>query len=149
MRAVVQRVARAQVSVDEAVSGRIETGLLILLGVSAEDTEKDAEYLVEKIVNLRIFPDSDGKLNLSVLDMAGGLLVVSQFTLYGDCRKVRRPSFDRAAPAALAQGLYEYFVDCCRQKTDKVATGVFQADMAVELCNQGPVTMLLDSEKIL
>jgi D-aminoacyl-tRNA deacylase len=147
MRAILQRVSRASVEVDGRITGRIEDGLLILLGVGKSDTEKDAEYLADKILNLRIFPDAGGKMNLSVLDSGGGLLVVSQFTLYGDVRKGRRPSFDAAAPPDEAQRLYEYFVEATRRSGIRVETGVFQAMMKVELVNDGPVTILCESHK--
>ena len=147
MRAVVQRVSRAKVTVDSEVTGEIAAGLLVLLGVSAKDTEKDADYLIEKILNLRIFEDAEGKMNLSLLDAKGELLVVSQFTLYGDTRRGRRPSFIDAAPPDIANRLYEYFVDGARTKVERVQTGVFQAMMDVELVNDGPVTIILDSEK--
>jgi D-tyrosyl-tRNA(Tyr) deacylase len=146
MRAVVQRVSRAKVTVDGEVSGAIGTGVLVLLGVAARDSETDADYLVEKILNLRIFEDDDRKMNLSLLDTKGGLLVVSQFTLYGDTRRGRRPSFIDAAPPEEANRLYEYFVDRARRQVGDVATGRFQAMMDVELVNDGPVTIILDSE---
>ena len=147
MRAVVQRVSRAKVTVGKIVTGKIGQGLLVLLGVAANDTEKDADYLVEKILNLRIFEDADEKMNLSLLDKTGDLLVVSQFTLYGDTRRGRRPSFISAAPPGRANELYEYFVDEARKQVSKVETGIFQAMMNVELVNDGPVTIILDSEK--
>ncbi|MGI9035867.1 MAG: D-aminoacyl-tRNA deacylase [Pyrinomonadaceae bacterium] len=145
MRAIVQRVSRARVSVDEKLVGEIGKGILVLLGVAADDAEKDALYLVEKILNLRIFEDAANKMNLSLLDIAGELLVVSQFTLYGDARKGRRPSFIEAAPPDKANALYEFFVSEARRKISKLATGKFQAMMNVELVNAGPVTILLDS----
>ncbi len=148
MRAVIQKVSRAKVSVDGETTGEIGTGILILLGVSREDSEKDAEYLLEKTLNLRIFEDEAGKMNLSLLDVKGGLLVVSQFTLYGDARKGRRPSFIKAAEPDEANRLYEYFVGEARRQISKVATGRFQAMMDVELVNSGPVTILLDSAKL-
>ena len=147
MRAVVQRVSRAKVTVDDEITGEIGGGLLVLLGVAAKDDEKDADYLVEKIVNLRVFEDADDKMNLSLLDIKGEILVVSQFTLYGDTRRGRRPSFIDAAPPAQANQLYRYFVERSRQHVPKVATGRFQAMMDVELVNDGPVTIMLDSEK--
>lgn len=147
MRAVVQRVSRAQVSVAEKIVGEIGKGILVLLGVSVDDAEKDALYLVEKILNLRIFEDEEDKMNLSLLDIAGELLVVSQFTLYGDARKGRRPSFIEAAPPEKANTLYEFFVAEAQKQIPKVATGKFQAVMDVELINNGPVTILLDSRK--
>ena len=148
MRAVVQRVSRASVTVEQEVVGTIGQGLLVLLGVSNKDTETDARYCVEKILNLRIFEDAEGKMNLSLIDLAGELLVVSQFTLYGDTRRGRRPSFIDAAPPAEANRLYEYFVAECRQQISNVQTGQFQAMMDVELLNDGPVTILIDSEKL-
>ena len=147
MRAVVQRVSRAQVSVDEVVASKIEKGLLILLGVSGEDTEAEADYLAEKIVGLRIFEDQDGKMNLDVRQIGGNLLVVSQFTLYGDVRRGKRPSFDAAARPELANRLYEYFVERIRATGLHCQTGRFQAMMQVELVNDGPVTIMLDSAK--
>ena len=147
MRAVVQRVSRAKVTVGDAVNGEIGRGLLVLLGVAGNDSKLDADYLVEKIVNLRIFDDDDGKMNSSVRDVQGGLLVVSQFTLYGDTRRGRRPSFIGAAPPGKANQLYEYFVEKARQSIGGVQTGRFQAVMDVELVNDGPVTIILDSEK--
>jgi D-aminoacyl-tRNA deacylase len=147
MRAVVQRVARASVSVDGEVVGNIDRGLLVLLGVSVRDSESDVSYLVDKIVNLRVFDDDDGKMNLSLIDIGGDLLVVSQFTLYGDTRRGRRPSYIDAANPAEANRLYEYFVSECRKQIAKVETGRFQAMMDVELINDGPVTILIDSEK--
>ena len=147
MRAVVQRVSRAKVTVDGEITGEIGNGLLVLLGVSKNDAETDADYLVEKIVNLRIFEDADDKMNLSLMDVKGSMLVVSQFTLYGDTRRGRRPSFIDAAPPADANRLYEYFVEKARELIEQVATGRFQAMMDVELVNDGPVTIMLDSEK--
>jgi D-tyrosyl-tRNA(Tyr) deacylase len=147
MRAVIQRVTRAAVSVEGSTVGQIDSGLLVLLGVTHSDTEKDARYLAEKICNLRIFEDENNKLNLSVLDIGGKVLSVSQFTLYGDCRKGRRPSFTEAAEPQTAQKLYEKFNSYLEQMGVQVEKGVFQAYMQVELLNDGPVTMLLDSEK--
>lgn len=147
MRAVVQRVERSRVIVEGDVVGEIGPGLLVLLGVAVEDTEQDADYLVEKIINLRIFEDSDDKMNLSLLETGGGLLVVSQFTLYGDTRRGRRPSFIKAAAPADADRLYGYFVGKARESIGSVATGKFQAMMDVELVNDGPVTIILDSER--
>lgn len=148
MRAVVQRVSRASVTVDGEITGTIDTGLMVLLGVSTRDKEKDADYLVDKTLNLRVFEDADGKMNLSLLDSGGGLLIVSQFTLYGDTRRGRRPSYIDAAGPDEANRLYEYFVAECRKRIEKVETGRFQAMMDVELVNDGPVTILIDSEKI-
>jgi D-tyrosyl-tRNA(Tyr) deacylase len=145
MRAVLQRVKSARVEVNGHVTGSIGHGILILLGVARWDTETDAEYLVEKIAGLRIFPDQTGKMNLNVRDARGSLLVVSQFTLYGDCTRGRRPSFDNAAPAAQARLLYEYFVHRARRTGLPVATGEFQAMMSVHLENDGPVTLVCDS----
>jgi len=148
MRAVIQRVSRARVSVGGATTGAIDAGLLVLLGVGREDTAESVAYLVEKICGLRIFPDQEGKMNLSLPDTAGAMLVVSQFTLYGDVRKGRRPAFDRAAPPDQAKLLYELFVETARQRGIRVETGIFQAMMEVELVNQGPVTILCDSERM-
>jgi D-aminoacyl-tRNA deacylase len=145
MRAVLQRVTQAKVEVDGAVTGEIGAGLLILLGVSKTDTAADAEYLAEKIAGLRVFSDDAGKMNRSVLDAGGAVLAVSQFTLYGDCRKGRRPSFDLAAPAEQARALYEHFVAAVRRAGVRVETGIFQAHMAVSLINDGPVTLILES----
>lgn len=147
MRAVVQRVSRASVLVDGELTGSIGSGLLVLLGVAAVDVERDADYLVERIIHLRIFDDEEGKMNLSLLDTGGALLVVSQFTLYGDTRRGRRPSFINAAPPAEADRLYQYFVARARDQVSRVETGRFQAMMDVELVNAGPVTILIDSEK--
>ncbi len=147
MRAVVQRVSRAKVTVDGIVVGEIGTGLLVLLGVTHKDGEKEADYLVDKIVKLRIFDDDDGKMNLSVADIDGELLVVSQFTLYGDTRKGNRPSFIDSAPGKDARQYYEYFVAKARKINPKVGTGEFGAMMDVELINDGPVTIILDSKK--
>ncbi len=147
MRAVVQRVSRAQVSVNGEIVGRISRGLLVLLGVAAGDTKADADYLADKIAGLRIFEDEGGKMNLSPAEAGGEILVVSQFTLYGDVRRGKRPSFDAAAPPELARNLYEYFVGCIREAGYACPTGRFQEMMQVELVNEGPVTILLDSSK--
>lgn len=147
MRAVLQRVKSGRVLVDNSVVGEIEKGLVVLLGVGHGDSEEDARYLAEKILNLRIFADEAGKINLSVQDVLGKLLVVSQFTLYWDCRKGRRPSFSEAAAPETAQTLYAYFVSYLKELGAEVATGEFQAQMLVEINNQGPVTVLLDSKK--
>ena len=147
MRAVVQRVSRCRVTVEGNVIGEIGAGLMVLLGVSKTDSEAAADYLVEKIVGLRIFEDEEGKMNLSVKDSGGAVLVVSQFTLYGDVRRGKRPSFDAAARPEEAKRLYEYFVDKVRAAGLSCETGKFQAMMEVELVNSGPVTILLDSEK--
>ncbi|MDR3562741.1 MAG: D-aminoacyl-tRNA deacylase [Negativicutes bacterium] len=148
MRAVVQRTNAASVEVAGEIIAAVGPGLTVLLGVGDGDGEKDASYLAEKIVNLRIFPDNAGKMNLSLLDTGGELLVVSQFTLYGDCRKGRRPGFDTAAPPTEAQMLYEYFLSQCRALGIKTANGRFQAEMTVKIENHGPVTMLLDSGRL-
>ena len=147
MRAVVQRVSRAKVTVGDEITGEIGKGLLVLLGVSVRDTEKDAAYLVDKVLNLRVFEDAEEKMNLSLLDLKGELLVVSQFTLYGDVTRGRRPSFIEAAPPERANHLYEVFVAEASKQVTNVQTGRFQAMMDVELVNDGPVTILLDSEK--
>jgi len=148
MRAVVQRVSRASVTVEGAIAGEIGVGLLVLLGVGAGDTRADADYLAAKIIGLRIFEDSDGKMNLSVGEIGGAVLAVSQFTLYGDARRGKRPSFDAAAPPAQARELYEYFVERVRAAGLRCETGRFQENMRVELVNEGPVTILLDSAKV-
>lgn len=148
MRTVVQRVSRAQVRVGEEIVGRIGPGLLVLLGVSTVDTRADADYLARKVLGLRIFEDDEGKMNLSLADTHGAVLAVSQFTLYGDVRRGKRPSFDEAAPPDLARELYEYFVEKIRQGGTICETGRFQAMMQVELVNDGPVTLLLDSSRI-
>lgn len=145
MRAVLQRVTYGKVEVEGATVGEIGPGLLVLLGVAKGDSERDAEFLAAKVSQLRIFNDGDGKMNLSVLDTGGSVLVVSQFTLYGDCRKGRRPSFDSAAPPKEAQELYEHFVNSLRQTALRVETGIFQADMKVSLLNDGPVTLIVES----
>jgi len=147
MRAVIQRVSRAQVRVSGQSTGSIGAGLLVLLGVGRGDTSQEADYLLDKIVQLRIFEDAQGKMNLSLLEVGGELLVISQFTLYADCRKGRRPSFTDASAPDDAQKLYDYFVGAARTRGVKVATGIFQAIMEVELVNSGPVTILLDSSK--
>jgi D-tyrosyl-tRNA(Tyr) deacylase len=147
MRAVVQRVSQAYVTVDGEEIGRIGPGLLVLLGVQNGDAEKEASYLADKIAGLRIFEDTQGKMNLSLLETGGSMLIVSQFTLLGDCRKGRRPSFTDAAPPAEADALYRRFCELVRQKNILVATGKFQADMQVTLTNSGPVTMLLESPR--
>lgn len=148
MRAVIQRVSRAQVTVDGTVRGAIKNGLLVLLGVAADDGDADLAYLADKTAGLRIFEDDAGKMNLSVEDAGGALLVVSQFTLFGDIRRGRRPSFDNAAPPQMADALYQRYVELLRAKGLQVETGVFQAMMEVELVNDGPVTILLDSKKL-
>jgi D-tyrosyl-tRNA(Tyr) deacylase len=145
MRAVVQRVSRASVTVADAVVGEIASGWLVLLGVAPDDSQKQVDWLAEKIANLRTFSDAEGKMNLSVQDVSGSVLVVSQFTLYGDCQKGRRPSFIGAAPPAVAEPLYEAFVNALKLLGVPVATGKFAADMQVELVNDGPVTFVLDA----
>ena len=145
MRALVQRVSSASVEIEGKISGEIGKGFLILFGVTHADSESDAIFLAEKCLNLRIFEDADGKMNLSLNDIKGGILVVSQFTLYGDARKGRRPSFTDAAVPAHAIPLYEKFICELRKSELKVETGVFGADMSVNLCNQGPVTIMLES----
>jgi len=147
MRAVVQRVSRAKVTVDGVVKGEIGRGLILLLGISKNDTKVDADHILEKVINLRIFDDYAGQMNLSLLEADCGMLVVSQFTLYGDTRRGRRPSYIQAAAPEDAQGLYEYFVMRAAEKVNPLATGQFQAMMDVELVNDGPVTIILDSEK--
>ncbi|SCI03934.1 MULTISPECIES: D-aminoacyl-tRNA deacylase [unclassified Romboutsia] len=147
MRAVVQKVTSSKVTVDGEITGEIGQGLLVLLGVTHEDTSKDVDYMIDKTLNLRIFEDEEGKMNLSLKDIGGELLVVSQFTLYGDCRKGRRPSFSTAAKPEAANELYEEYVAKARAEGIKVGTGKFRSHMMVDLTNDGPVTMLLDSTK--
>ena len=147
MRAVVQRVSRAQVTVNGEITGQIGMGLLVLLGVGSDDVEADAIYLAEKICGLRIFEDDQGKMNRSIQQVSGSVLAVSQFTLYGDVRRGKRPSFDAAAPPQQARELYEYFVEKIRTAGMTCETGRFQEMMQVELVNEGPVTILLDSAK--
>ena len=149
MRAVVQRVKKGSVEIEEKEIGKIEKGLIILLGVGQNDSEKDAEHLIEKIVNLRIFEDEEGKMNLSVKDINGQILIISQFTLYGDCKKGRRPSFISAALPDKAVKLYDYFVKNIKNCGLKIETGEFQAMMLVKIFNDGPVTIILDSEKLI
>lgn len=145
MKAVIQRVKESTVTVDGREVGRIGPGLLVLLGVAREDTQKDADYLLDKTINLRIFEDEAGRMNRSLVDAGGALLVVSQFTLYGDCRKGRRPSFVQAAPPEKAEELYEYFVSKAKERGVPVETGQFRAMMDVALVNDGPVTLILES----
>jgi D-tyrosyl-tRNA(Tyr) deacylase len=147
MRAVIQRVSRAQVHVEGQIIGEIAKGLLVLLGVGKGDTKAEADSMLDKIINLRIFEDSQGKMNLSLLDVAGELMVISQFTLYADCRKGRRPSFTDASSPEEARVLYDYFISRAKSRGMKVAAGIFQALMEVELVNSGPVTILLDSSR--
>jgi D-aminoacyl-tRNA deacylase len=148
MRIVIQRVKEARVEINGQVSGTIGVGLVVLLGVAKTDSHRDADYLIEKILNLRIFPDDSGKMNRSLLEVKGGLLIVSNFTVYGDCRKGRRPSFDLAADAEKAQDLYQYFVEKARTSPVSVQTGVFRASMSVYLVNDGPVTLECESTHI-
>jgi D-tyrosyl-tRNA(Tyr) deacylase len=148
MRIVLQRVKSARVDVAGETTGSIGVGLVILLGVTQTDQEEDAEYLADKVVKLRIFPDEAHRMNRSLLEAGGSLLVVSQFTLYGDCRKGRRPSFDQAAPPEQARALYEYFIQRLKSSNIAVETGVFQAEMEIHLINDGPVTFILDSKRI-
>jgi D-tyrosyl-tRNA(Tyr) deacylase len=148
MRAVVQRVSKACVTVDGTVVGEIGAGLLVLLGVGVNDSEADADYLAEKVCGLRIFEDDAGKMNRSVADIGGAVLAVSQFTLYGDVRRGKRPSFDDAARPERARELYEYFVEQIRRRGLRCETGQFQAMMSVSLVNEGPVTLLLDSARL-
>ena len=145
MRLVIQRVREASVTVNNGTTGSIRTGLLVFLGVSRTDTVEDADYLTGKLLGLRILSDADGKMNRNVQEAGGSLLIVSQFTLYGDCRKGRRPSFDQAAPPDQAQDLYNYFVESAKRGPVPVETGVFQAMMQVHIVNDGPVTILIDS----
>lgn len=145
MRALIQRVTQAQVAVDNRISGEIGAGLLVFLGVTHADTAADADYLVDKVVGLRVFPDDKGRMNRSVAEASGSILVISQFTLYGDCRRGRRPSFDNAAPVEQALSLYNYFVESITKGPVPVRSGVFQAHMEVSLINDGPVTIMIDS----
>lgn len=147
MRAVLQRVSQARVEVDNTVVGAIGEGLVVLLGIDRDDTEKDLAWMVEKIPHLRIFDDEQGLMNRSLLDIQGELLIVSQFTLHGDCRKGRRPSWTAAAPPEKARQLYDHFIEACRLRKIPTEAGVFQAMMALSLTNSGPVTILLDSHK--
>lgn len=147
MRAVVQRVSEASVKVEGNIVGEIDKGLLILLGVGEEDNEKDLEYMVDKILGLRIFEDDNGKMNLSLLDIGGEILVVSQFTLYGDVRKGKRPSFSTSAHPDKAKKIYNQFVERCKDKGIRTEKGIFGANMEVNLLNNGPVTILIDSKK--
>jgi len=147
MRAVVQRVTRARVTVDDQIVGEIGNGLVVLLGIARDDTKEDADYLAPKIIALRIFDDAEGRMNVSVKDAGGGLLVVSQFTLYGDVRRGLRPSWSDAAQPEVAEPLYDYFVENSRKLLGQVATGSFRKMMQVELVNDGPVTILLDSRR--
>lgn len=145
MRAVIQRVKNASVSVDDKITGEIDSGFLVLLGVTHTDTEKEVDWLVKKITDLRIFNDSEGKMNLGLSDICGSLLVISQFTLYGNCIKGRRPSFIEAAKPDLANDLYEKFLNKCKELGFKTESGIFGADMQVKLLNDGPVTLIIDT----
>jgi len=147
MRAVIQRVNRASVKIENTVHGKIAHGMLVLLGISRGDDNTDLQWLAEKAVNLRIFEDQQGKMNRSLTDIDGEMLIISQFTLYGDCRKGRRPGFSSAALPEIAEPLYLQFIEEVKKRQIRVATGLFQATMEVELVNDGPVTLLLDSEK--
>ena len=147
MRAVIQRVSRASVRIDDTTAGQIGHGLVVLLGICFEDTTRDLEWLAKKIVHLRIFDDDEGKMNRSLADTDGEMLIISQFTLYGDCRKGRRPGYSKAAPPEIAEPLYQQFIEAVSKHQISVATGTFRAAMEVELVNDGPVTLLLDSAK--
>ena len=149
MRAVVQRVTQGSVEVEGNIVGSIGKGLMVLLGVSEKDTKEDVAYMADKILNLRVFDDEEGKMNYSLLDVQGELLLVSQFTLYGDCRKGRRPNYMAAAKPDKADELYNEVVKLCRDQNVKTETGVFQADMKVSIINDGPVTLIIDSEKVI
>lgn len=146
MKFVIQRVSNASVSVDNNVIGAIDKGYMVLIGIGKDDTTKEADRLVDKMLKLRIFDDADGKTNLSLADVEGSLLLISQFTLYADCRKGNRPSFINAAPPAQAENLYEYIIAKCKEQVACVQTGSFGADMMVQLTNSGPFTIILDSE---
>lgn len=148
MRAVIQRVKWAKVEVDGELIGKIDEGIMLLLGVAPEDTEKDLDYILNKVTGLRIFEDEEGKMNLSLMDIGGELLVISQFTLFGDVRKGRRPSFSSSAPPAMADEFYEKFIEKAKAKGIVVEHGIFGADMQVELLNNGPVTIQIDSTKL-
>ncbi len=145
MRAVLQRVSQAHVSVDGKIVGQIQQGLVVLLGIAPDDALKQADWLAEKIVSLRLFADQEGKMNTSLVDIEGALLVISQFTLYGDCQKGRRPSFTKAATPDIAEPLYQYFLDACRMLGIQTEAGIFGASMQVSLVNDGPVTLILDT----
>lgn len=148
MRFVIQRVTHAKVTVNETITGAIDKGFLVLIGVSETDTKEIADKMIKKLVGMRIFEDENGKTNLSLTDVGGGLLLVSQFTLYADCKKGNRPSFTKAGNPVMAQEMYEYIISQCKQQIENVQAGIFGADMKVELLNDGPFTILLDSEEI-
>ena len=148
MRTVIQRVTHAKVTVNETITGAIDKGFLVLIGVSETDTKEIADKMIKKLVGMRIFEDENGKTNLSLTDVGGGLLLVSQFTLYADCKKGNRPSFTKAGNPVMAQEMYEYIISQCKQQIENVQAGIFGADMKVELLNDGPFTILLDSEEI-
>lgn len=145
MRAILQRVSQAHVSVDGKIVGKIQRGLVVLLGIAPEDTPRQADWLAEKIVGLRLFPDQEGKMNTSLIDIQGQVLVISQFTVYGECQKGRRPSFTRAAAPEIAEPLYQYFLDACQMLGISTEAGIFGASMQVSLVNDGPVTLILDT----
>ena len=148
MRFVIQRVTHAKVTVDETITGAIDKGFLVLIGVSETDTKEIADKMIKKLVGMRIFEDENEKTNLSLTDVGGSLLLVSQFTLYADCKKGNRPSFTKAGNPVMAQEMYEYIISQCKQQLENVQAGIFGADMKVELLNDGPFTILLDSEEI-
>ena len=147
MRAVIQRVSKASVRINGITTGQIDHGLVVLLGIRADDSVKDLQWLADKTVHLRIFDDDDGKMNISLADIGGEMLIISQFTLYGDCRKGRRPGYSTSAPPEIAEPLYQQFIEEVKNHRIKVATGTFRASMEIALVNDGPVTLLLDSEK--
>jgi D-aminoacyl-tRNA deacylase len=148
MRAVIQRVTAARVEVNGSITGQISTGMAVFLGVGRQDTRSHADKMLEKILGLRIFGDEQGRMNRDIVSVGGEILIISQFTLYGDCRRGRRPSFDAAADPHTAAGLYDYFVERARAGPVPIATGVFQASMQVHLVNDGPVTILMDSDQL-
>lgn len=148
MRFVIQRVTHAKVTVDETITGAIDKGFLVLIGVSETDTKEIADKMIKKLVGMRIFEDENEKTNLSLTDVGGSLLLVSQFTLYADCKKGNRPSFTKAGNPVMAQEMYEYIISQCKQQIENVQAGIFGADMKVELLNDGPFTILLDSEEL-
>lgn len=148
MRAIIQRVKHASVTIDDNITGKINDGFLVLLGITSTDTEKEVQWLAKKIVDLRVFNDSDDKMNLGLKEINGELLIISQFTLYGNCIKGRRPSFTEAAKPEMASILYENFIDACKKQEVHVETGVFGADMKVDLLNDGPVTLIIDTNDL-